>query len=104
MLQFISQADLDIKKAQAKAAKAEKNAKAPEVDVDQIAEAVHRKHQELAEAAKQQDEVPNDHAREVSAVNSHRNVREDEQRLQRQETFDPRRTADDVNFEPAEPL
>ena len=46
MLQFIQQADSEIKKASAKALAAEKNAtvKQQEVDVDTIAEAVHRKH------------------------------------------------------------
>ena len=46
-MQFIQQADQEIKKASAKAVKAEENAsvaKAQEVDVDQIAEAVHKKH------------------------------------------------------------
>ena len=47
MMQFIHQADSEIKKASAKAVKAEQDASvaqaAPAVDVDQIAEAVHKK-------------------------------------------------------------
>lgn len=46
MMQFIQQADSEIKKASAKAVKAEQDAssaQAAPVDVDQIAEAVHKK-------------------------------------------------------------
>ena len=46
MMQFIHQADSEIKKASAKAVKAEQDAsvaQAAPVDVDQIAEAVHKK-------------------------------------------------------------
>ena len=51
MLKFIQQADLDIKVAQQKALEAVQNAKGPEVNIDDIAEAVAKKQQETMVAA-----------------------------------------------------
>ena len=51
MLQFIDKADQEIKKVHAKTVQVEKTMKKPQLDVDEIADAVSKKQQERMESS-----------------------------------------------------